>query len=150
MNFRHRDHVWDREEGHRQLDRAQHFAPAFGTAPSSAVLMTSLRWGVIRGWSFWVRPRHWWVPRMGVFQNGCLIDKNPTKMDDLELPLFQETPIWYCIDLCRILNQMTSNQQFCWLKANPLWVQWVQCSFAKSVNLSIRYPWHPWHMTQSW
>ena len=31
---------------------------------------------------------------MGVPQNGWFIRKNPIKMDDLEVALFQETTIW--------------------------------------------------------
>ena len=44
----------------------------------------------------WFHP-HWLViwgfPYMEVPQNGCFIRENPIKMDDLEVPQFQETSI---------------------------------------------------------
>ena len=35
----------------------------------------------------------WVFPKIGVPQNGRFIMEKPIKMDDLEVPLFSETPI---------------------------------------------------------
>ena len=35
----------------------------------------------------------WMFPKIGVPQNGWFIMESPIKMDDLEVPLFLETPI---------------------------------------------------------
>ena len=35
----------------------------------------------------------WWFPKIGVPPNGWFIMEHPIKMDDLEVPLFQETSI---------------------------------------------------------
>ena len=36
----------------------------------------------------------WVFPKIGVPQNGWFIMENPIKMEDLEVPLFLETPIY--------------------------------------------------------
>ena len=41
------------------------------------------------------KPQRWVFPKIVVPQNRWLIMENPIKMDDLGVPLFSETSIWY-------------------------------------------------------
>ena len=40
-----------------------------------------------------------WFPSMGVPQNGWFIRENPTRTDDVGVPLLLETPIWVCLKI---------------------------------------------------
>ena len=66
------------------------------------------------------QPKHgvlWYggVPKMGRSQNEGFIRENPIKIDDLEVPLFQETSIWchhqckFCVKAGLRLGQRTGS-----------------------------------------
>ena len=53
----------------------------------------------------------WVFPKIGVPQNRWCIMENPSKMDDLEVPLFLETPIYHwCASICILQKSETSKR----------------------------------------
>ena len=62
--------------------------------------------GVLGGCQFiWAKKSPKWVfPKMVVPQNGWFIMENPTKMDDLGVPLFLETPKYWLSSCCQLLT----------------------------------------------
>ena len=113
-------------------------------------------WGCTKFGSWWVSP--WWFqplgwtslfkhflviwrfPEIGVPQNGWFVMEHPIKIDDLGVPLFQETPIcWAFVLSCRWKGLSTTllNHATLWPSQDHLH---CHCVTTKSSAIEVDVP----------